>query len=346
MTLVKTLMILPAPDSTGLSTLELACAASAHDSLIYEKSVKLLQSSDNAIPNYILAVTPQNLGAAHQLGAKYGAKVFGSNCTAGILNAHAAGLPKRATVHCYTDQTGLLITAQYLPPMPDDLSCDLSAINQAAPKPIEKLAVELQNTFNMQGAWHFQADADGGNMQIMPWADPQHAQLFRAIGINWYALMVFEAMGRPISILRQPLTGTATLHSNRTTSLHIPFKTVYLDFDDTLIVHSAINPHAMKFLQACNNNQIAVHLITRHFQDPLITLSAYNIDSKLFTSIIWITDGSAKSTHIKIDSAIFIDDSFQERMEVSERLKIPTFPPDSVEAFPVPSRKKLSFDSV
>jgi len=329
MTIVKTLRILPEQNGKGLTPRELRCAKSAYTSLRYEKSVILSHSEDTDNPDFILLATPGIPRALHQNAIRSNAKIIGNIGETLRQYDHVTLLPEGATIHCYTTHDGVLITAQYLPPLQACRELDLSTVLNAASGPVEALASELQNVSNMRGAWHFQIGNGGLTINVMPWPDPVHTQLFCALGINWYALMIFEAMGKPVSILRPRFSGTATVNAGGLTKLYTPFKQAYLDLDDTLIVHDAVNPHVMKFLLACNKKKVEVHLITRHFQNPSITLNHYGIDSQLFASIIWITNGTPKSAHINPTNAIFIDDSFQERKEIIKSLKVPSLPPEA-----------------
>ena len=61
-------------------------------------------------------------------------------------------------------------------------------------------------------------------------------------------------------------------------------------------------------------------------------LEKYHIDKDLFNEIIHIKDESPKSEYIAHENAIFIDDSFRERKDVSEKCAIPVFDNDGIAA--------------
>ncbi|MNY82239.1 hypothetical protein D3C86_2242200 [compost metagenome] len=58
----------------------------------------------------------------------------------------------------------------------------------------------------------------------------------------------------------------------------------------------------------------------------------YRIAPELFTGIIHIQDGLPKSARIdRSERAIFIDDAYRERLDVSRTLGLPVFDLDAIE---------------
>ena len=80
----------------------------------------------------------------------------------------------------------------------------------------------------------------------------------------------------------------------------------------------------MKLLFQCINNGKKIVLLSRHLSDLDQTLASHRL-SGLFDEIIHLREGEKKSSNIKPSDAIFVDDSFAERMDVSEHCNIPTF---------------------
>ncbi|MNN70190.1 hypothetical protein D3C81_1860270 [compost metagenome] len=77
---------------------------------------------------------------------------------------------------------------------------------------------------------------------------------------------------------------------------------------------------------------VEVVLITRHASCPRETLERFRIAPQLFAGIIHIQDGSPKSAAIdRPDRAIFIDDAYRERLDVSRTLGLPVFDLDAIE---------------
>jgi hypothetical protein len=88
----------------------------------------------------------------------------------------------------------------------------------------------------------------------------------------------------------------------------------------------------ISFLYACKNRGIKIHLITKHILDLGQTLNRFAIN-QLFDRIIHLKSTERKSTFIENQDAIFIDDSYSERVEVFENARIPVFSIDSIPQF-------------
>jgi len=99
---------------------------------------------------------------------------------------------------------------------------------------------------------------------------------------------------------------------------------LYVDLDDTLLVNGRVNVQLVSLLFQCINNRKKIVLLTRHRGDLNHILAKYHL-SGLFDEIIHLGEDENKSSCIKGPDAIFVDDSFAERMDVSERCNIPTF---------------------
>ena len=52
---------------------------------------------------------------------------------------------------------------------------------------------------------------------------------------------------------------------------------------------------------------------------------------QLFDEIIWLNENDSKADYIINKNSIFIDDSFSQRLEVEDKLGIPTFEPNMIE---------------
>jgi hypothetical protein len=73
-------------------------------------------------------------------------------------------------------------------------------------------------------------------------------------------------------------------------------------------------------------------LLSKYKYDIKETLSKFAISNLLFDDILLLDQNQKKSGFIKNTNAIFIDDSFAERKEVFNTLKIPVFGVDAVES--------------
>jgi hypothetical protein len=192
---------------------------------------------------------------------------------------------------------------------------------------VADLAQVIGQALELRGAWFFQLKrARDGQLTLLEVA-PRVAgamALHRVGGINFPLLSIFEEERIRLSI--RPLVGEIEMDralSNRYRHA-IDFSTLYLDLDDTLLVNGRINLLAIKLVFQCVNAGKRIVLLTRHRGDLAATLSCYRL-SGLFDEVIQLAANEKKSAHVAAGDAIFVDDSFAERMEVAGHCGIPTF---------------------
>ncbi len=112
--------------------------------------------------------------------------------------------------------------------------------------------------------------------------------------------------------------------------MNIIYDTIYVDFDDCLIINQKVNLKLIEFLYQAVNENRRIILLTKHKGDVSLLLKKYRL-SDLFDSVINIDINDEKCNYIKNSNAIFIDDSFNERLKIRNRLNIPVFSPDMIE---------------
>jgi hypothetical protein len=114
------------------------------------------------------------------------------------------------------------------------------------------------------------------------------------------------------------------------TKIDLKYDTLYIDFDDTIIINGKINLEAIQLIYKCINDGKEVILITKHKYHIHDTLNEYNISDTLFDSIITLSTSQEKSDFIHLKNPIFVDDSFSERKKVSDKINIPTFSVENI----------------
>ena len=157
------------------------------------------------------------------------------------------------------------------------------------------------------------------------------SSLYRNKGVNFALLSVFDAFDYPVSILENSFYMELDRALNNKYKVHIKYDTVYVDFDDCLLLTDKINIQLLSFLFQAINDGKKIILITKHNKDINKTLSEFRI-VEIFDEIIHLESKDKKSEYIKDLKSIFIDDSHVERSQVSNALGIPVFSPDSVES--------------
>ena len=105
-----------------------------------------------------------------------------------------------------------------------------------------------------------------------------------------------------------------------------------LEDDDTVHLGDKVNTILMMFLYQAKNQGKNIVLLSRHSKDIHSSLKDFHISEELFSDIIVIDNDKPKSSYIVQKSAIFIDDAFSERYDVSRVCGIPVFDCSEVEA--------------
>ena len=108
------------------------------------------------------------------------------------------------------------------------------------------------------------------------------------------------------------------------------YDTVYVDYDDTLIVRGSVNGLLVMYLYQLVEKGKDVILLTRHDGDVLANLREHRIEPRLFTRIIHLQRDEQKCRYIIQSKAIFIDNAYAERKQVATELGIPVFDVDAV----------------
>ena len=242
---------------------------------------------------------------------------------------------KEFTVDCLTDFNGDLrhISLRTRERTMAGISVEGSTV------PVSERVRSIANTINGRlrflGLWYFQLREDvSGELKLMEVSTRCAGTmgLTRATGVNLPLLSVYTAMGQPISVtpnempveMERYLTGSYRFKG-------LSYSRVYLDFDDTVTLHGAVNLNLIRYIYQCRNQGKSVILLTKHTSDILDTLDRLAISPKLFSEIIPIQDNDSKVPYISPENAIFIDNMFKERLEVQRAYHIPVFDVDAVE---------------
>lgn len=241
---------------------------------------------------------------------------------------------EEATVDCFTDRHGQLLFVG--PRMRERIWHGITFRGKTIPltEQLGNIAEQLNARLKFRGAWFFQAKRDrNGQFKLLEFSARQatNSSLYTKLGINFSLLSLFDAMEMDVDILFNdcPIEQERKLCASY--RFHWEYDAVYIDLDDTLIVHGAVNTTAMKFLYQCINRRKRLVLLTRHFLNLDETLGTHRISKNIFDEIIWIRDDTPKANYIAKERAIFIDNYFKERVLVKKRLGIPVFDVDAID---------------
>ncbi|WP_199524663.1 ATP-grasp domain-containing protein [Pseudoalteromonas sp. bablab_jr011] len=194
-------------------------------------------------------------------------------------------------------------------------------------------AEKINATLKLQGAWFFQVKEDiDGELCLLEVATRIAGSMItsRMNGVNFAEMSLFISNGVPVKALDNNLEIKLYRNLAYQFDINLNFDVLYTDFDDCLIFGDKVNDKLVQFIYQCINKNVEVILISRHAHDLQQTLKNMKL-SQLFDKVIHITDGTPKSQFITEPNAIFIDDSFRERLDVLQECNIPCFSVDMVQ---------------
>ena len=243
------------------------------------------------------------------------------------------------TVDCFTNSDGELIFSccrkRIRMRNGISVSCDLFHDEK-----IDEIAKKINKRIKNIGGWFFQLKKNHAGEYVLLEVASRIAGtsgFTRCIGANLPLLTLYTFQGQCIKEI--PLIGYNELHIDRalynTYKSDLDFDSVYVDYDDTLVINGHLNIQIIAFLYSCIDEGKPVYLLSRHDDEKFgkldNLLEKYHLKT-LFDEIIHIGLSERKSTYIKSNKAIFIDDSYGERMSVYNAKKIPVYDPSMIEA--------------
>ena len=244
---------------------------------------------------------------------------------------------KEYTVDCFTDKNGdLLFTG-----MRERIRIRNGiSVNSKTRPSTDEVVLAMANKINgklkFRGVWFFQVKLDINNEFKLLEIAPRIAGtmcLYRNDGVNFELLSVYDRLGYNVEVNNNKLSAEVDRALINRFLVDINYGTVYVDFDDTIIINERVNETLMAFLYQCTNNNKKIILITKHVNDVRETLLKYKISQDMFDKIITLDKAAKKADHMMDDGgSIFIDDSFSERKNIHTRFGIPCFDLDMVES--------------
>lgn len=198
---------------------------------------------------------------------------------------------------------------------------------------IKSIAQDLNNRFVFRGLWYFQVKEDAkGKLKLMEFS-VRHAgtmTYYRQLGVNFPLLSLFDFMGYDVEIIcnSQHLILDRGIETKYKLSYY--YDTVYVDFDDTIIVNQQVNLDMIKFLYQCSNQKKRIVLLTKHIFNIYESLEKYKVSQNLFDVIINIESDKSKSDYITEKKSIFIDNYYWDRQKVYKEHQIPVFDVDAI----------------
>lgn len=238
------------------------------------------------------------------------------------------------TVDCFTDRQGNL---RFSGPrirnrISNGISVNTKLINDTSNEFVE-IAEKINNALKLRGAWFFQVKRDANNrLRILEVASRLggSSALYRGLGINFALLTVFDAFDYDIELIKNNYDIELDRALDNKYKIDLNYNTIYVDFDDCLIINNKVNSQLVSFLYIAFNKGKKLVLITKHEGNIHKSLANFRL-KHLFDEIIHVKKSDNKSNYIKDLNSIFIDDSFSERKEIKQKFNLPVLSPDMIE---------------
>lgn len=240
---------------------------------------------------------------------------------------------KEYTVDCFTNKDGKLL---FVGGRERARTNNGISVNSYPVKNIKfkEIAEKINSSLKFRGMWFFQVKENSmGELALLEIA-PRIAGtmgMYRGLGVNFILLALYDAMGIDVSVINNNFDIEIDRALFARYKHNIEYETVYIDFDDTILLGDKVNSGIMQFLYQAKNKNKKIILITKHEKNVEESLTKYFISEHLFDEIIHLDKNQKKSDFIKDINSIFIDDSYAERQNVSKNIGIPVFGIDAIE---------------
>lgn len=239
------------------------------------------------------------------------------------------------TVDCFTDRHGNLHIAKMRDRERIRSGISVRSKMMKSEPSVQDIAEKINSKLHFRGAWFFQLKRNNEGeyrlLEISP-RIPGTMGLSRNSGINFPMLTLFDFWDFDVSVIDNDYDIILDRAFYNAYKIDIQYDHIYCDYDDTIIVNGKVNKTLISFLYQAKEQGKKIHLLSKHIGDLYEDLNKYCICKKLFDEIIVIDPGLDKTKYISEKSAIFIDDSFSERLNVKKKLGIAVFDLDMVES--------------
>ncbi len=249
-----------------------------------------------------------------------------------IISEYLPG--KEFTVDCFTNYKGELLFIGPRVRNRIQMGIAFNSATATLTNEINFIAQTINSKINFNGLWYFQLKEDeNGKLKLLEVSARVAGTMvvYRMTGVNFGLLSVYNALGKDVSILKNNFDVELDRCLHNRYILNINFDTVYIDYDDTIIVNEKVNDIAMQFIYQMLNKGKKIILITKHDGDLNHHLDKYRISPKLFDKIFHLKATENKTDYIEDSNAIFIDNAFAEREAVLKIKGIPVFDVDAIE---------------
>ena len=199
-------------------------------------------------------------------------------------------------------------------------------------KKINIIAFKINKLLIFKGSWFFQVKIDNSNQPKLleiGARPPGNSDFTRVLNVNLPLLTFYLFLKKKIIINQIP---GYILNNIKIFKSYFDFKykfsEIYVDFDDCIHLNKKLNVEVLEKLFKFKIKKKKIILITKHRHNIYKSLNKLNLIN-FFDKILHIGKKEKKYKFIKKTSSIFVDDSFSERLEISNKVGIPVFSPES-----------------
>lgn len=242
---------------------------------------------------------------------------------------------KEYTIDCFTNKEGQLLFSGVRERAEVKMGISFRCIEAELTPEIKKIADIINNKLKFRGLWFFQLKEDvNGHLKLLEVSTRTAGTMgfFRHKGVNLPLLSIYDALGMNPKIFISDYNIELFRTTKNRYRYDISYDTVYIDYDDTLIINEKVNITLISFIYHCKNKGKKVNLLTKHGTRLHQSLQRHCISPSLFDEIIILKLEDKKSSYINPENSIFIDNWFVERREVNEVTGVPTFDVDTIES--------------
>jgi len=242
---------------------------------------------------------------------------------------------KEYTIDCFTNKHGDLLFSGMRERVQVKMGITFRSKEVELTETVKNIASTINSKLKFKGLWFFQLKEDSnGELKLLEVSTRTAGTMgfFRHKGVNLPLLSIYDALDMDVKIFESKHSIELFRITKNKFKYDFDYTTVYIDYDDTLIINGKINIVLMSFIYQCKNNGKKVNLITKHGTKLHQSLADFSIAPSLFDEIIVLKLEDKKSDYINPEGAIFIDNWFIERREVSLATGIPVFDVDIVDS--------------
>lgn len=236
------------------------------------------------------------------------------------------------TVDCFTDRHSFLrfVGPRVRSRISNGISVHTSLIEDSR---FNAMAQRINQNMTFRGAWFFQVkEKANGELVLLEVAARLggSSSLQRGKGVNFALLSLADALDQDVDINVNTYSADMDRALDNKYKLDLEYDSVYVDYVDCLCVHGKVNADLIRYLYECISNGRRIVLVALKHEYSESVMRALRL-SELFDECLLVEQYDELRSHVEKEKAIYIVNSYFERVERGQQLGIPVFSLDMVE---------------